>query len=99
MAYELKDWQCEKCSLVLDVDQFSLRERYSREINEAEGEGGALNADYRTVEAALKVANLLGRAGFVAGVSFIFKTARNGKVSFDFSNPEIKERARLVLTE
>ena len=94
MAYEVKAWQQEGCSLAIPTRVLSpQREVYSREINEAFGEGGGLNANYQTVEAVAIATNILGAMGLVYGLDFIFKTAGLDEVSFDFSNLATKERA------
>lgn len=97
MAHEISAWKRPNCSLTLDVKRLSDREVYSREINEAFGEGGGLNANYRTVEAVAAAANQLGLRGFIYGKHFVFKTGGTGVISFDFSDEAIKAKARIVL--
>ena len=99
MAYEIKDWKRSDCSLTLRVAQFSDRDTFSKEINEKFGEGGGLNANYKTVEAIAKAANLLGKAGLEYGKDFIFKTSLFAdEMSFDFSDPTTKGQAEKILT-
>ncbi|MFH1461203.1 MAG: hypothetical protein ABIF84_02170 [Patescibacteria group bacterium] len=99
MPYEITAWKSPDCSLTLKISQFSDRETFSREINERLGEGGALNADYRTAEALAKVANLLGMAGFVYGEDFVFKTSCSplDELALDFSIQSTKERVKEIL--
>ncbi|MDA2936000.1 hypothetical protein MYX06_02175 [Patescibacteria group bacterium AH-259-L05] len=97
MAYEVKPWKKEGCSLAVKTFQFSDRETFSQEINEAYGEGGGLNADYRTVDTALKVTSILRGDGLEYGEDFVFKTAGVGEIIFDFATPEIKKRAENFL--
>jgi hypothetical protein len=98
MAYELKPWKQADCSLAVSIARLSDRETFSREINERDGEGGALNADYRTSEAAMRVANAFGVHGLVYGTHFVFKTAgRANDVVFDFCDQKTKARAVAIL--
>ena len=84
MAYEVKPWKKPDCDVTLKIDMLSDRETYSREINEKYGEGGGLNANYRTVEAVAIIASILGRGGMRYGWDFVFKTSDNDTVSLDF---------------
>jgi hypothetical protein len=97
VAYEVKTWKAKDCVLTFKVSRLSDRESFSREINEAYGEGGGLNAGYDTVEAAVKVANLLGLGGLREGKHFVFKTGGAGDVSFDFRNQDIRNMARSII--
>ena len=94
MAYELKPWKQANCSFSLRVLSVSDRTPFSQEINERDGEGGALNADYRVVEAIARVTNKLGMRGLVYGQHFVFKTADRNEITFDFCDKNAKERAR-----
>jgi len=97
MAYEIHAWKTPDCSLSVEVARLSQHETSSREINETHGEDGALNANYRTVEAAIKAATILGKIDLVYGVDFIWKTAGYGVVSFDFKDRGTRARAGLAL--
>lgn len=98
MAYEVTPCKALECSLAVKTDDFSKREEYSREINETYGEGGGLNADYRTFEAGMIVANLLGKhLGMQYGVHFAFKTAELGIIHLDFFNEISRNAAENVL--
>lgn len=90
---EIKDWKAADCVLVLEVSKLSSREPSSS------GEGGALNANYRTVEAVAMVVNLLGCHSFEYGKHFRFKTGEGDRISFDFCNELIKETAEEILAE
>lgn len=94
MAFETKDWMKPNCFLCLVVDNLSDREEFSKEINDKYGEGGGLNANYRTVEAIAKVTNVLGLGGFEYGKSFVFKTGTLNEICFDFRDEQTKERAK-----
>ncbi len=96
MAYEVKDWKASGCSLILKISKLSDRETFSREINEKYGEGGGLNANYRTVEAVAKVANYLGGLGMTYGNQFIFKTAGLDEIILDFCDEATYKRARAM---
>lgn len=95
--HEVTAWKEEGLSLSLKTDGLSNRETFSREINEKYGEGGGLNANYRTVEAVAIVASLLGEMGLEYGKHFVFKTAGPElEISFDFVNSEIKSMAKTI---
>lgn len=94
MAYEIKDWKEPDCSLSVEIGKLSDRETFSKEINETFGEGGGLNANYRTVEAVAKAANILGRQNhFEYGKDFIFKTGGLDEISFDFCDRATRNAA------
>ena len=99
MAYEVKPWKQAGCDLQVQIAKLSLRETNSREINETHGEGGGLNANYRTVEAAILAGNMLGANGLYYGEDFVFKTGGLDTVSFDFRNPEVKRAAGVILAK
>ena len=63
MSYEILPWKKEGLDLSLVVSDFSAREISSSEINRIEGEGGGLNADYRTVEAVAMISSVFGANG------------------------------------
>ncbi len=90
MAHEVSDWKNPNCSVSLKTSGLSKREGFSREINEKFGEGGGLNADYTTVEAVARAANILGGRGFLYGEQFVFKTSGMGEISFDFCDAHIR---------
>lgn len=92
MAHELNPWKQAGCTLSLKVSNFSQREPFSREINEKHGEGGALNANYRTAEALAVISNRLGLHCLAYGIDFVFKTAGD-TVVLDFCDKETMERA------
>ena len=94
--YETRDWKQPGCSLSVKIAQLSAREPFSREINEAYGEGGALNANYQTAEALAIAANMLRGGGLVYGVDFVFKTAGDAVV-FDFCDSQTMRRAAHIL--
>ena len=100
MAYEVKPWKAPGCSLEVGIDDLSDRERHSREINEAFGEGGGLNADYRTLEAAMIAANILGeRLGMRYDEHFMFKTSGLGTVTLDFCDKASRNAAEKALQQ
>ncbi len=90
MAHEVKDWKNKDCSLSLKIGRLSDREYFSREINEMYGEGGGLNANYTTVEAVAKAANILGCANLKYGKDFIFKTAGVDAIILEFCDKVTK---------
>lgn len=99
MAYEVKPWKEPNCELSLRVDSLSDRETFSREINEKYGEGGGLNANYRTVEAIAIIANLLGKGPYrmVYGKDFVFKTGSSDSIIFDFRDKKTQLNAQRCL--
>jgi hypothetical protein len=97
MAYEINAWKKPNCSLTVNTNKLSERIPYSQEINEAYGEGGALNADYQTAEAIAVVSNLLGFAGLLYERDFVFKTGSGAGINFDFKDQTTKETARKTL--
>jgi hypothetical protein len=97
MAYELKSWKQADCSFSIRVSGLSDRAPFSQEINERDGEGGALNANYRTVEAIARATNAFGVHGLIYGVHFVFKTATVHDVVFDFCDKETRDRAVTIL--
>lgn len=99
MANELSYWKKPDCALDLNLNKLSNREVYSKEINETFGEGGALNADYRTVEAIAIVSNLLGAQKLEYGKDFVFKTNSLEGISFDFCNKTAKNKSRIILQD
>jgi hypothetical protein len=99
MACEVKPWKQEGCVVSVNTAGLSDRETHSREINEALGEGGGLNANYQTVEVVAMVANILGRSGLVYGDDFVFKTAGLDEISFDFCDQDTKIHAEFVLSQ
>jgi len=90
MAFEVKDWKKEGCSLSIPVSKITNRETFSREINEKYGEGGGLNANYQQVEAVAIISNILGTLDIHYGFHFIFKTCGD-EISFDFNDTTIKK--------
>lgn len=99
MAHEVSDWKEPNCSLTLTVSKLSQREIFSREINEIFGEGGGLNAYYRTVEAIAIVANTLGEFGLKYGENFVLKTSGLDEISFDFGDKIARRTALLAFIE
>ena len=97
MAYEVKDWKAPGCSLTLKTDKLSDRETSSSEINKEYGEGGGLNANYRTVEALAIVANLLGAEGLKYGQDFVFKTSGLDEIILDFADKDTLGRADMFI--
>jgi hypothetical protein len=98
-VYEIQPWKKPGCELTISPDRLTCREPFSREINLVYGEGGGLNANYRTVEALAIVANRLGQHGLVYGADFVFKTGGIDGMSFDFCDEASRDRARGILAD
>jgi hypothetical protein len=60
-------------------------------------EGGALNANYRDVEAACIICNAMGEAGYKYGEDFTFLTCGLDKVHIQFNNNEAATFAAMRL--
>jgi hypothetical protein len=60
-------------------------------------EGGALNANYRDVEAACIICNAMGEAGYRYGVDFTFVTCGLDKVQMHFTSSEAATHAAMKL--
>ena len=99
MAHEVTAWKKDLCPISLRVAGLSQRESFSREVNEAHGEGGALNADYQTVDAIAVAVDILRGAGLKYNVDYMFKTGGSGSVSFDFRDEDTKGRAMKALQD
>ncbi|MFY9457836.1 MAG: hypothetical protein WAP23_02820 [Candidatus Spechtbacterales bacterium] len=100
MAYEVGDWKTPGCSLSIKTDNLSTREEHSSEINETFGEGGALNANYRTLESAMVAANILGeQLGMRYGVHFVFKTSGFDTIHLDFCDEASRNAAEKVIRQ
>jgi len=97
VAHEILPWKEVGCTMRIPTDSLSKRETFSREINEEEGGGGALNANYRTAEALAVVSNVLGNMGLYYGVHFVFKTGGQDEILLDFSGKQSYELAERFL--
>lgn len=91
MAYEVKDWKNPDCVISLKTPMLSKRAGHSEEINEAQGESGGLNANYTTVEAVARVANILGQRRLVYGEDFVFRTGGSHSISLNAADPGVKK--------
>lgn len=60
---------------------------------------GALNANYRDVEAACIISNVMGEAGYRYDIDFIFLTCGLDKVSILFKNSEAATYAAMKLAK
>ena len=77
------------------IDKVTKRDRYIGETSGNTVEGGALNANYRTVEAVAKVSALLGMAGYRYDTDFVwseqsYNDNMDETVVFKFNDPKIK---------
>ena len=77
------------------IDKVTKRDRYIGETSGNTVEGGALNANYRTVEAIAKVSALLGMAGYRYDTDFVwseqsYNDNMDETVVFKFNDPKIK---------
>lgn len=62
-----------KRTVVLKIAEHSTRTPYKTDSQGNSVEGGALNANYTTVDAVAKVCNTLGIHGYVYGRDFVWK--------------------------
>jgi len=98
--FEVRPWGSGKnCKLSLKTSDISNRQESSEEINQKHGEGGGLNADYRTAEAIAVVSSALGSIGFKYGERFLFKTAGLNEIIFEFDCPENREAAERIINK
>ena len=97
MAHEVTPWKNSDCDLSIKVDSLTDRETFSREINETFGEGGGLNANYRTVEVVAIVASILASNDLRYGTHYVFKTGSDDFVKLDFRDEETRQWAERVL--
>jgi hypothetical protein len=90
-----------KKPLILDFPSSSLTQRpVSNGYSFGPGdyvEGGALNANYRDVEAACIISNALGEAGYKYNEDFFFLTCGLDKVQIIFKNEEAATYAAMKL--
>ena len=81
--------------VTLDIDKISKRDEYIGQSTGTSVEGGALNANYRTVEAVAKVSAILGRSGYEYGKDFVwtdhsYDNDMEETVVFKFNDEKIK---------
>jgi hypothetical protein len=77
------------------IDKITTRDEYIGQSTGTSVEGGALNANYRTVEAVAKVSALLGMAGYRYDSDFVwseqsYNDNMDETVVFKFNDPKIK---------
>ena len=61
--------------VTLDIDTISKRDHYIGESQGTSIEGGALNANYRDVDAVARVANFLGTIGYTYDKDWYWENA------------------------
>ena len=88
-----------KFSLALDAKRLTKREPVDHETNITQGEGGALNASYRIVDAACVAVCLLTQQGLRYGEKhdFYFKTGALDQITFTFRDTQVQARAASLL--
>ncbi|OGZ20640.1 MAG: hypothetical protein A2654_00845 [Candidatus Nealsonbacteria bacterium RIFCSPHIGHO2_01_FULL_43_31] len=85
-------------SLRFQIDKLSNRAKASAEIKKEYGEGGALNANYRTMEAGIVAANTLGLEGFKHQKDFTLEAVGLDEIVFRFNNKDARDQAKLVMS-
>lgn len=78
----------------IEIKNLSKRTPYLTDANGNSVEGGALNADYTTVDAVANVCNKLGKAGFTYRKDFIWDDTTwtddmEDAISLKYSDPKI----------
>jgi len=81
-------------TVTIGIKDLSDRTPYKTDANGNSVEGGALNANYTTVEAVAKVCNTLGKHGFLYGRDFVWTDQgwtddMDDAIIFEYSDPKI----------
>lgn len=84
-----------KKTAVVETATLSTRMPYMTDSNGNSVEGGALNANYTTVDAVAKLCNTLGRHGYVYGRDFIWQDQgwtedMEDAIVVEYNDPKIK---------
>ena len=86
-----------KCSLSFSALSLTEREPHSQKINDTFGEGGALNANYRTVEAVARATEILCLQGMRYGEHYEFETGGLDSIVFSFRDETTMNIAKEIL--
>lgn len=97
--YEIASRYAGGTTVAFPTSKLSDRAPHSDEINKEHGEGGGLNANYRTADALCALSNILGKAGLWYGTHFYFKTAGDKTVLIEFRDETVAKTARLILDQ
>ena len=81
--------------LTLDTDKITNRETYIGEHSGTAVEGGALNANYKDVEAVAIVCNTLGKAGLEYGKDFVWENCGCDELTIRFKDAKLKTIEKL----
>ncbi len=97
MAYEIAKRYAGGVIIAIPVNKLSDRSPHSDEVNEGHGEGGGLNANYRTADALCMLSNALGHAGIRYHEHFYFKTGGGNSMQVEFRDETVARSAQSVL--
>ena len=75
--------------VTLDIDKISKRDEYIGQSTGTSVEGGALNANYREVDAVARVANYMGMLGYKYEKDWHWEDAGCDEVCFSFKDPKL----------
>ena len=78
-----------KNTLTLDVDKLSKRDEYLGQSQNTSVEGGALNANYREVDAVAQVSNQLGKLGYVYNQDWYWESVGCDELTISFKDKKI----------
>ena len=78
-----------KNTLTLDVDKLSKRDEYLGQSQNTSVEGGALNANYREVDAVAQVSNQLGKLGYVYNKDWYWENVGCDELTISFKDKKI----------
>ena len=86
--YKLDDYRFQN-SVTLDVDKISKRDEYIGQSTRTSVEGGALNANYREVDAVAHISNQLGKLGYVYDKDWYWENVGCDELTISFKDKKI----------
>ena len=81
--------------VTLDIDKISKRDEYIGQSTGTSVEGGALNANYREVDAVARVANYMGMLGYKYEQDWHWENAGCDELTLKVDNEEIATHLKL----
>jgi hypothetical protein len=78
-----------KNELVLDTNKLSKREEYIGQHTGTSVEGGALNANYKEVDAVASLSNKLGQLGYVYGKDWYWQDSGCDECTITYNDKKI----------
>jgi hypothetical protein len=86
-----------KNELVLDTDKLSQRDHYIGESSGTSIEGGALNANYREVDAVAHLSNKLGQMGYIYGKDWYWEDSGCDELTITYNDKKIPTILKLYI--